>query len=283
MTYPPFMLEKNGPADRPVIVSSPHSGTFYPERLFRLTDLKIADFQKYEDPAVSSLFSFAPAMGLPLISGVYARAWIDLNRHPLEVDPDLFCDEPPAGALADSPRVKAGHGVIPSKLSRTEPVYPKRLRWSREKKRIEKIHFPYHAALASLINENIARFGRSVLLDVHSTPDLPQSLLIRGEMPDVILGNLDGASCSPDVLSAAVRLLSDQGLTVAVNAPYRGAYTTQRYGVPAKHSHALQIEIARRIYWNEKDRSFSENFKDLWLKLSVFATKFLAATDAMDL
>lgn len=282
-SYPPFLLEKNGRPDRPVVVSSPHSGTFYPERLFRLTDLKVEDFQKYEDPAVSSLFSFAPAMGLPLISAVYARAWVDLNRHPLEVDIGLFSDAPPAGALSDSPRVKAGHGVIPSRLSKTEPVYPKRLLWRREKKRIEDVHFPYHAALTELINDNLARFGKSVLLDVHSTPDLPQSMLMRGTMPDIILGNLDGASCAPDVMSAAVRILTEQGLTVAVNAPYRGAYTTQRYGVPDKHSHALQIEIARRIYWDEKNRVFSDNFKDLWRKLSVFADKFLTATDSMAL
>ena len=115
--YPPFLLEKSGKPPLPVVLSSPHSGTFYPERFFHLTDLKLTDFQLYEDAAVDKLFSFAPAMGLPLLSAIYGRAWVDLNRHPLELDPTMFSDSLPAQIKTDSARVKNGFGVIARQLN----------------------------------------------------------------------------------------------------------------------------------------------------------------------
>lgn len=273
--YPPYLLQKNGKSAVPLLIASPHSGTFYPERLFKLSDLTLADFQKYEDPAVTDLFSFAPAMGLPLLSAVYGRAWVDLNRHPLELDPALFFDEIPPQALTDSPRVKAGYGVIPTRLSPTLPVYPKQLLWAKEQSRLTRIHFPYHAALTDLINKNIAAFGYSVLIDVHSMPDLPPEHCAKGQMPDIVLGDADGVSCSPALTAAAADILRDLGFFVTVNLPYAGAYTTRYYGHPDRKSHVLQIEIARALYWDADKHQASENFKNLWFKLSLFTERLI--------
>ncbi len=96
--YPSYLLQKSGKIDSPLILASPHSGTFYPERLFHLSDRKLEEFQKNEDAAVDKLFSFAPACGIPLLSAVYGRTWVDLNRHPLELDPDMFSDSLPPQA-----------------------------------------------------------------------------------------------------------------------------------------------------------------------------------------
>ena len=34
--------------------------------------------------------------------------------------------------------------------------------------------------------------------------------------------------------------------------PYRGGYTTSHYGKPAERQHALQVELARRLYMDEE-------------------------------
>ena len=99
-----YLLEKPGKSAAPVIFASPHSGTFYPERLFSLTTLLIADLRKYEDAEADKLFSFLPAMGIPLLSAVYGRAWVDLNRHPLELDPTMYFDAVPPQSRFDSAR-----------------------------------------------------------------------------------------------------------------------------------------------------------------------------------
>ncbi len=273
--YPPFLLEKSGKTSLPIVLSSPHSGTFYPERFFHLTDLKLTDFQRYEDAAVDKLFSFAPAMGLPLISAVYGRAWVDLNRHPLELDPTMFSDSLPVQAKTDSVRVQNGFGVIPRQLNANTLIYKDKLRFSVEQKRLTDVHFPYHAALEKLIKSNLSVFGKSLLIDLHSMPLLPTGGLVKGKMPDFVLGTGDGKSCSAAIAFAASEILEDLGFFVTINLPYSGAYTTLYYGRPEQHSHALQIEIGRHLYWETKQYQPSENFNILWRKLSLFMERFL--------
>ena len=281
--YPPFLLEKSGKSPAPVVLSSPHSGTFYPERLFHLTDLKLTDFQKYEDAAVDKLFSFAPAMGLPLLSAVYGRAWVDLNRHPLELDATMFSDTLPAQIMTDSARVKYGFGVIPRQLNANRLIYRDKLKFSIEQKRLTDVHLPYHAALKRLIQKNLELSGKSVLLDLHSMPLLPAGYLIKGKMPDFVLGTGNGAACSNEMAEKAAGILQDMGFFVTINLPYSGAYTTLNYGCPQNHSHAMQIEIGRHLYWNEDQYAPSENFNALWRKLSVFMDRFLEVLPALEL
>ena len=273
--YPPFLLEKSGKPPLPVVLSSPHSGTFYPERFFHLTDLKLTDFQLYEDAAVDKLFSFAPAMGLPLLSAIYGRAWVDLNRHPLELDPTMFSDSLPAQIKPDSARVKNGFGGIARQLNANKLIYKEKLRFSIERERLTEVHFPYHAALENLIKKNLNAFGKSLLLDLHSMPLLPPACLIKGKMPDFVLGTGDGLCCAPSIAAAAAEILRDLDFFVTINLPYSGAYTTLYYGRPALHSHAMQIEIGRHLYWDSKQYAPSENFNALWRKLSLFMERFL--------
>lgn len=267
--YPPFLLQKSGKVSSPIIISSPHSGTFYPERLFHLSDLKIEDFQKNEDACTDKLFSAAPLMGIPMITAVYGRCWVDLNRHPMELDPFLFADHLPVQAQTDSKRVKVGYGVIPRLLNPTHPIYKQKLLFKVEQKRLFDIHFPYHAALTELVKKNIAQYGKSLLLDVHSMPEMPKGLEIKAKDPDFVLGNGDGATCAPEIINTIADYLKSMGYEVSLNLPYSGAYTTLYYGRPAQHCHALQIEVARRLYWNQDKHTPSQGFDALWRKLSV--------------
>ena len=281
--YPPFLLEKSGKPSGPVVLSSPHSGTFYPERLFHLTDLKLSDFQRYEDAVVDRLFSFAPAMGVPLLSAVYGRAWVDLNRHPLELDPTMFFDELPPQVMVDSKRVQYGFGVIARQLNANKLIYRNRLRFSKEQERLTKIHFPYHEALKKLLQKNLDSFGKSVLLDLHSMPMLPEGCLIKGQMPDFALGTAHGEACSRELADRAAEILREMGFFVTIDLPYSGAYTTINYGRPNIHSHTMQIEIGRHLYWNEDLYQPSENFNSLWRKLSIFMDRFLGILPTMAL
>jgi len=45
--------------------------------------------------------------------------------------------------------------------------------------------------------------------------------------------------------------LAERGFAVAINAPYAGGYTTDHYGRPRRHRHALQIELNRALYMEE--------------------------------
>jgi N-formylglutamate amidohydrolase len=65
------------------------------------------------------------------------------------------------------------------------------------------------------------------------------------------------------------------GFDTVRNNPYAGGHTTQLYGRPDRGVHALQIEINRALYMDEKrierSRSFAELRQRLTEVLSVLA------------
>jgi N-formylglutamate amidohydrolase len=50
----------------------------------------------------------------------------------------------------------------------------------------------------------------------------------------------------PDLLAHEV------GWSVAHDDPYRGGYSTGHYGRPDRRVHAVQVELARRLYMDER-------------------------------
>ena len=70
-------------------------------------------------------------------------------------------------------------------------------------------------------------------------------------MPDIVLGDVFGASCAPAVMSTVDRFLAGRGYVVRRNDPYAGGYVTRHYGQPRTGVHALQLEIARGLYMDE--------------------------------
>jgi N-formylglutamate amidohydrolase len=63
-----------------------------------------------------------------------------------------------------------------------------------------------------------------------------------------VLGDRYGTSLAPALMDAAEAAVRRAGLAVARNAPYAGGEITRRYGRPAEHLHALQIELDRSLY-----------------------------------
>jgi N-formylglutamate amidohydrolase len=53
-------------------------------------------------------------------------------------------------------------------------------------------------------------------------------------------------------MEAARAFLAERNFAVAINAPYAGGFTTGHYGSPRRARHALQIEINRALYMDER-------------------------------
>ncbi len=61
--------------------------------------------RKSEDCYVDELFESAPEFGAPLIAARFPRAYLDVNREPYELDPELFDEPIPAFANPQTMRV----------------------------------------------------------------------------------------------------------------------------------------------------------------------------------
>ena len=55
----------------------------------------------------------------------------------------------------------------------------------------------------------------------------------------------------------------DEGLSVAINDPYKGVEIVKQLGKPSEGRHSIQIELNRRLYMNEKTRERTENYTTL--------------------
>jgi N-formylglutamate amidohydrolase len=246
-------FEVRRPADdraRPLIFASPHSGRIYPEAMMAASVLDAGQIRRSEDALVDRLIEAGPDHGASLLLGRYARAFLDVNREPYELDPAMFEDELPDFARGQTARVAAGLGAIARIVADGQEIYGRKLRFAEARERIEAVHGPYHAALQALIEDLKGRFGKAVVIDWHSMPSAA-ARTAQGRTCDIVLGDRFGAACAGEIIDTAETVLAARGYRVARNSPYAGGFTTERYGRPDENVHALQVEINRALYLDE--------------------------------
>ncbi len=249
---PPFALRRAEGQPCPFVFASPHSGRDYPAELMDAALLDGAAIRRSEDAFVDELIGSAPSSGISLLTARYARAFIDVNREAYELDQAMFEDELPPFARARTARVAAGLGTIARVVGEGQEIYHRKLTFAEARTRIEAVHQPYHAALASLLQETRAAHGRAALIDWHSMPSAASGEPAYGRKGcDMVLGDRFGSACAPGLTRLVERELEAMGYRVARNAPYAGGYTTEFYGRPDDGVHALQIEINRAVYLDE--------------------------------
>lgn len=240
----------------PLIFSSPHSGRLYPPEFLAASRLDLRALRSSEDVAVDDLFAAAPAHGAPLLRANVPRAFLDVNREANELDPKLFDQPLPAFANVRSLRVASGLGTIARVVAEGQAIYPDRISLAEGLERIEKYYRPYHAALEALIERTARKFGGAVLIDCHSMPSrMPTGDSRRPYEPiaaDFVIGDRHGASCDAALSHRIHALLSGMGYRVARNKPYAGGFITESYSARSSNRHAVQIEINRALYLDEK-------------------------------
>ncbi len=258
---PAYLLQKPPTQAVPIVLTSPHSGTVYPPELLELSRLELQDLRKLEDCFVDELWSFVAMRGAPLLSMNYARAYIDVNRDAMELDPNMFRAPLPVRAMTESHRTKAGLGSIPKLAGQNLEIYSDKLPFVDVLRRIDSIYRPFHNALSDLIASTQNHYGNCLLLDCHSMPNLAAPLHEHDNEPyDIVLGDRYGRSCKPETLQMVEDAFQHAGFTVKRNDPYAGGYITQIYGQPNTGNEAVQIEINRRLYMNEDDFIKNDSF-----------------------
>ena len=251
MPQPAFHLVRPDRCLSSVVFASPHSSSSYPPDFLGQSLLDEVTIRSSEDAFVDQLFQAAPEFGAPLLTAGVPRAFVDLNRSPDELDPALIEG---AKRRGQNPRVASGLGVIPRVVANGRAIYSGKLTMSEAQGRIEQYWQPYHAALQALMDEAHQSFGQAILVDCHSMPHEAMDGVARnrGRCPEIVLGDRFGAAASGEIVDRIEAAFSAAGLMVARNAPFAGAYVTQAYGRPSRSQHAVQVEIDRSLYMDER-------------------------------
>jgi N-formylglutamate deformylase len=266
----PLLIRRPRGQKAPFIFASPHSGRFYPLSFAQSSRLDPISLRRSEDAFVDELFESVTELGAPLICARFPRAFVDANRAPGELDPQMF-DAPLSAVGPRSPRVAAGLGVIPRVVRDGLEIYGTRLPAGEAAFRLEHFYRPYHTALAALVEQTRAEFGVAVVIDCHSMPP-------PAKAHDIVLGDCYGEAAGPELIGQTQKILTGLGFSVARNAPYAGGYTTHLYGRPHEGVHAIQVEVSRALYLDETRMERSPGFISCRDRLRAFAMKLLAET-----
>ena len=273
---PPFTILSPARQTVPVVFNSPHSGCQYPEDFLRLSRLAACTLRRSEDCYVDELFAAAVGCGAPLIKANFPRAYVDVNREPGELDPNLIDGPLPPNANTSSVRVAGGLGTVPRIVCEGEDIYHRKISITDALARISELYEPYHAALADLLDRTRRTFGAAILIDCHSMPS--SAAVGSGSSvtnPDIVLGDRHGNSCADAVVELLEQKLRAVGMRVQRNRPYAGGFITETYGKPAQGLHAVQIEVNRAAYLDERTLVRQTRFDDVRRKLAAVLRAFL--------
>jgi N-formylglutamate deformylase len=246
-----------------LVLDSPHSGTRYPSNFDYACQFSL--LRNAEDTHVDDLFGDAPALGATLVCAQFPRSYIDPNRRTEDVDADMIAGRWPH-KIDHSPKTKSGIGLIWRLIDVGMPIYRRKLAVAEVEARIAHCHAPYWATLRAAVESTYARHGRVFPLNCHSMPEEASGLswISKGtKFPDIVLGDRDGSTCAPEFMAMLHGAFLDEGMSVAINDPYKGVELVKQFGNPREHRHSIQVEINRRLYMNESTRERHANYPNL--------------------
>lgn len=272
---PPFTVLAPSRQTAPFVFCSPHSGRIYPEHFLAQSRLNALALRKSEDCFVDELFTHVAGLGAPLVAARFPRAFLDVNREPYELDPELIEGPLPDYANTQSARVAGGLGTIARIVADGEEIYRRRLTLGSALARIETLYKPFHAALANVIARTRQKFGYAILIDCHSMPSA-SAAHGAGPRPDFVLGDRFGAACDDKLTLFTRNALARLGYEVQLNRPYAGGHITEHYGRPSRAVHALQIEINRGLYMDEATLTRTASFTGLLHDLEQLSARLFA-------
>ena len=257
----------------PAVFNSPHSGSVIPLPLLQRSTLSALALRQSEDCFVDELFIGCQQHGMPMLRALASRAYLDLNREPYELDARMFQESLPGYMNPGSPRVAAGFGTVPRLVIEGQEIYRGKLAINDALERIDSYYRPYHRTLNALLNEAHAATGQVLLIDCHSMPASAVHSL-RQPIPtrvDMVIGDRHGVSCGRELSNEIQDFFETQGLHVVRNKPYAGGFITESYGAPQQNRHAIQIELNRQLYMDERRQERHSGFAAIQKILTNFS------------
>ena len=237
----PTIHEPRG--ELPVLLSVPHSGREYPDWLVALAAGGKPPLTTLEDPLVDRLVWRALQRGCGAVIARAPRAAVDCNRAEDEVDPSVVDG---ARRARVSARARGGLGIVPARTQQHGYLWRRAITPTQLEDRLSQAHRPYHEALDAQLSALVDRFGCALLLDCHSMPPPPAGI------PPIVFGDCRGRTADGWLSSDATAIARRCGFAAALNDPFAGGHVIERHARPASAVHALQIEIDRSCYLDEK-------------------------------
>ncbi|MBR1648177.1 MAG: N-formylglutamate amidohydrolase [Alphaproteobacteria bacterium] len=244
----------------PLVLSVPHSGRVFPEEFYKNVCVDENELRSNEDPFIDELVMNACEQGIPMAVMNIGRAFIDVNRDSIEIDPMMFYNYPNPGEIVGNSRCRVGLGLLHRITSGRKNIYDGLLDYNEALLRIKNVYDVYHHALQKMIDRTVKKFGFCLVLDCHSMPSKICNIMQDNRQIEFCLGTLFEQSAPNEIIDFVMQRLG-QKYNVSLDCPYSGAYISFNYCQPRQNIYTLQMEVNRSLYEDEAVYKKSDNFQ----------------------
>ena len=184
----------------------------------------------------------------------------------------IFCDVERFEADADEPMSRFGMGVLYEKMDagNVMRVIAPELRT----RIISEYYRAHHNALAALVEQHRAQYGRCLIVDCHSFPNTPLNASLNKEpdRPDYNIGT-DPFHTPPHLVHLSQDYFDSLGYSLLVDKPYSGSMVPLKHYKQDKRVQSIMLEINRKLYLEAGTNTKSEGYEEVkkvvggWLAL----------------
>ncbi len=169
-------------------------------------------------------------------------------------DPERFRSD------SDEEMAKVGMGAIYVKTISGGLL--RRLSEQRREELMQQLYDPYHAELERKAGTLLQQFGKCLILDGHSFPQVPLSFELdkNPDRPDICIGTSEFHT-PPELSRRIAGYVTEKGLTVKFNSPFAGTMVPMKYYMKDKRVSSVMIEVNRKLYMDESTGEKSSGFK----------------------
>ncbi|MEH8017492.1 N-formylglutamate amidohydrolase [Rheinheimera muenzenbergensis] len=255
----------------PLVFDSPHSGMQLPDDFN--TQASLQQLQTGWDAFIDELWAPATALGASVMAARVSRMYIDLNRAPDDIAPQMLDGSWP-GVLNPTAYSQRGMGLLRQWSLPQMPMYSAPLSVAAVQQRIQRYYQPYHQRLRQLLEQRYQQFGAVWHINCHSMKSRGNAMNIDAgaSRADIVVGNRDGQSADGRFTALVVDSFRALGYNVSLNYPYKGGYLTHCFANRNQHRHSIQIEINRQLYMDEANFCRHQGFTGLQQHLLQVST-----------
>ena len=239
----PFKIISPSVGEVPIVISVPHCGTVFPPEILNTYHQNLISSPDDTDWFVDRLYDFVGELGITMIKSVYSRWVIDLNRD--QKSKPLYSD----GRIIT--------GLVPKTDFLGNELYQYPPDQAEIDRRMREYYLPYHEKLGELLESKKTTFGEVLLWEAHSIRAIVPSIYPK-KFPDLILGDADGQSCNASLTEIALTELGKGQHSLDHNHPFKGGYITRHFGKPSDGIHALQLEMTKLNYMDDREIEYHE-------------------------
>jgi N-formylglutamate deformylase len=249
----------------PFFVTMPHSGEKIPDQCYWLKKLPeqvvMCDVDRYVDVLYQTTLE---ALSIPFIKTEWHRYAVDLNRVPTDIDESSV-----KGSVNPAGKYQRGfHWVV---TTYNDPLMPAPISLSLHQELTELIYRPFHDEVHLFYQQyRLNHFKNIFHLDAHSMPSLGTAMHRDPgqKRADVVISDSLGQSCHKSYRDLVIAAYVTAGFKVGYNWPYVGGRLTEQYGRPQNGQHAIQVEVNRDLYMDEKTKKLKPESEEIKIKIA---------------